>query len=79
MLGAAVAIMIAASPSMRNPAHRSGSNVVVCDGNSTHGLDVLDAKALNCTHIVGDLSPASPLADIAVGGARKFGIGDAVV
>ena len=57
VLGAAVAIMIAASPSMRDPAHRSGSNVVVCDANATHGLDVLDAKALNCTHIVGDLSP----------------------
>ena len=152
MLGAAVAIMIAASPSMRDPAHRSGSNVVVCDANTTHGLDVLDAKWSNCTHVVGELeavdlsslefvhgdlkvrynsklsslavslaslnfvggdlevslSPdldesdsnetdafadslreaaialsidvaASPLADVAVGGARKFGIGDSVV
>ena len=57
LLGAAVAIMIAASPSMRDPAHRSGSNVVVCDANTTHGLDVLDAKWSNCTHVVGDLSP----------------------
>ena len=72
VLGAAVAIMIAASPSMRDPAHRSGSNVVVCDANTTHGLDVLDAKWSNCTHVVG-------LADVAVGGARKFGIGDSVV
>mgnify|MGYP001458809335 CR=1 FL=1 len=66
MLGAAVAIMIAASPSMRDPAHRSGSNVVVCDANTTHIALSIDVAA-------------SPLADVAVGGARKFGIGDAVV
>ena len=84
MLGAAVAIMIAASPSMRDPAHRSGSNVVVCDANTTHGLDVLDAKwfadSLREAAIALSIDvAASPLADVAVGGARKFGIGDAVV
>ena len=71
MLGAAVAIMIAASPSMRDPAHRSGSNVVVSDAFADSLREAAIALSIDVA--------ASPLADVAVGGARKFGIGDSVV